>query len=93
MIARGQRSAVAANFAAQRLERLRSSGTPNSVGCLTHTNGADTLYRGGSWAAINSWTWTSLGNSGWKVSLAVTYKTSLGKTRTDNLVTEISCKP
>jgi type IV pilus assembly protein PilV len=93
MIARGQRSAVAANFAAQRLERLRASGGPNSLGCTTHTNGADTLYRGGSWAAINNWTWTNAGNSGWQVSLAVTYKTSPGKTRTDNLATEVSCRP
>jgi prepilin-type N-terminal cleavage/methylation domain-containing protein len=92
MIARGQRSAVAMNFATQRLERLRASGTPASVGCLTHTNGADTLFRGGRWVAINTWTWTDLGNDGWKIALAVTYRTARGATRTDNLVTEITCR-
>jgi len=47
MVSRGQRSAIAANFAAQRLERLGAGGAPNSVGCLTHTSGVDTLFRGG----------------------------------------------
>jgi prepilin-type N-terminal cleavage/methylation domain-containing protein len=93
MIARGQRSAVAANFAAQRLERLRNSGAPNSLGCTVQTNGADTLFRGGSPAVINVWTWTWLGNQAWKISLQVTYTTSPGKTRTETLVEEISCKP
>jgi prepilin-type N-terminal cleavage/methylation domain-containing protein len=93
MIARGQRSAEAANFAAQRLERLRASGGPGGLGCSTHTSGADTLYVGGSWEAINTWTWTSLSNRTWLVSLSVTYKTDRGKTRTEAFVTELSCVP
>jgi prepilin-type N-terminal cleavage/methylation domain-containing protein len=93
MVAQGQRSAVASTFAAQRLEQLGANGAPNSVGCVTHTNGVDTLFRGGSWAAINSWSWTNLGNEGWKVSLTVTYKTAAGKTRAETLAREISCRP
>ncbi len=93
MVSRGQRSAIAANFAAQRLERLGAGGAPNSVGCLTHTSGVDTLFRGGAWTAINSWSWTDLGNDGWKVSLTVTYKTGPGTARAENLVREISCRP
>jgi len=85
MIGRGQRSAVAANFAVQRLERLRANA------CVVHVNGADTLSRSGNWLAINNWTWTSLGSQAWKVSLAVTYKTSLGQTRTESMETEVSC--
>jgi Tfp pilus assembly protein PilV len=93
MISRGQRSALAANFAAQRLERLGATGAPNSIGCLTHTSGADTLFRGGTWAAINTWSWTNLGNDGWRVSLTVTYKTGPGTARAETLAREISCRP
>jgi prepilin-type N-terminal cleavage/methylation domain-containing protein len=93
MIARGQRAAEAASFAAHRLERLRSSGGPGGSGCSTHTAGADTLYRGTVPTAVASWTWSSLSNQTWKVSLAVTYQTGPGTTRTDSLVTEVSCLP
>ena len=93
MIARGQRAAVATNFAAQRLERLGGTGAPNGVGCVTHTSGVDTLFRGGTWIAIDSWSWTDLGSSRWKLSLTVTYKTSPSTTRADDLVREISCIP
>jgi prepilin-type N-terminal cleavage/methylation domain-containing protein len=93
MIRQGQRAAEASNFAAHRLERLRTSGGPGGSGCSTHTNGADTLYRGAAWTAINTWTWTSLSNQTWQVSLSVRYMTSPGRTRTETLVTEISCLP
>jgi prepilin-type N-terminal cleavage/methylation domain-containing protein len=92
-IARGQRSAVATNFAVQRLERLAGTGAPNSFGCVTHTSGVDTLFRSGTWVAIDSWSWTDLGSNRWKVSLTVTYKTAPGSTRADNLAREISCVP
>ena len=85
MIGRGQRSAVASNFSVQRLERLRANA------CLVRANGADTLSRSGNWLAINSWTWSSLGSQGWKVTLTATYKTSQGQTRTENMETEVTC--
>jgi type IV pilus modification protein PilV len=85
MVGRGQRSANAANFAMQRIERLRANA------CAARSAGSDTLYRSGNWVAINSWTWTSLSNSGWKIALALTYKTAPGKTRTESMETEVSC--
>jgi prepilin-type N-terminal cleavage/methylation domain-containing protein len=93
MIGRGQRAGAAANFAAQRLERLRTSGGPGGSGCATHTAGADTLWRGSNWTAINSWTWTGLSSQTWRVTLSVTYRTSPGQTSTQTLVTEVSCVP
>jgi prepilin-type N-terminal cleavage/methylation domain-containing protein len=93
MITRGQRAAEAANFATLRLERLRASGGPGGAGCSTHTSGADTLFRGTAVTAINSWTWTTLSNQTWKIALAVTYQTGPGTTRTDTLMTEVSCVP
>jgi prepilin-type N-terminal cleavage/methylation domain-containing protein len=85
MTARGQRSAVATQFARQRLDRLWATG------CSVRAAGADTLYRGGSWVAINSWTWSTLAGNAWQASLTLTYKTGPGKQRTESLVTEVSC--
>lgn len=85
MIARGQRSAVAAAFAAQRMERLRSAA------CQAQTNGVDTLYRGSQWVSYNTWTYTNLGNNTWQMRLIDTYQTVKGNTRSDTLETEISC--
>ena len=85
MIARGQRSAVAALFAGQRMEQLRSTA------CTAQVAGADTLIRGGAWAAINTWTFVNSGNSTWRISLTSTYKTAPNKTRVDKSETEVSC--
>ncbi len=85
MIARGQRSAVAAAFAAQRMEQLRRAA------CQAQTNGVDTLYRGSQWVSYNTWTYTNLGNNTWQVRLVDTYKTAQGQARSDAFETEISC--
>ncbi|HEV2671327.1 MAG TPA: prepilin-type N-terminal cleavage/methylation domain-containing protein [Gemmatimonadales bacterium] len=85
MIARGQRSAVAAQFAQQRIEQLRNSA------CTSQAAGTDTLSRGSTWVAINTWNWTALTQSTWKVTLAVRYKTAQGRTRTEQMETGISC--
>lgn len=85
MISRGQRSAMAAIFATQRLEQLRANA------CNTRVAGSDTLYRGGSWAAINAWTFADAGNSTWRISLTSTYKSQVAKTRVESTETEVSC--
>lgn len=85
MIAAGQRSAVAATFASQRLERLRASG------CTSQTAGADTLKRGTTWVAINNWSFTNPGNSTWRVLLTSQYKTIKNQTRIDRVEITISC--
>jgi prepilin-type N-terminal cleavage/methylation domain-containing protein len=56
MIARGQRSADAALFAARRLERLRAGGCSGAESRA----GSDTLFRGSTWVASNRWTVTDL---------------------------------
>src|ERR1700704_3072081 len=85
MIARGQRTAVAAEFAAQRFERLRVSG------CTNQAAGADTLKRGSTWVAINTWTFSNVATSTWRVVLQNTYKTLKNQTKTDVMETSISC--
>jgi prepilin-type N-terminal cleavage/methylation domain-containing protein len=85
MIARGQRSAIAATFASQRFERLRTTG------CANQAAGADTLLRGSTWVAINNWEFTTAANSTWRILVRSTYKTQQGRTRIAKLETSISC--
>jgi Tfp pilus assembly protein PilV len=87
MIARGQRSAQASSFASRRLERMRVAA------CVAaqRVNGADTLYRGSSWVALNNWTFTDAGNLNYRLKIVSTYKTEQNKTRRDSVETTISC--
>ena len=87
MIARGQRSAVAATFAAQRMELLR----PAACIAAQRTNGIDTLLRGSTWVAINNWTWTDQGNQYYRARIVTTYKTVKNRVRTDTLEVGVPC--
>jgi prepilin-type N-terminal cleavage/methylation domain-containing protein len=87
MIARGQRSAVASTFAAQRMESLRAGA------CIPaqRVNGSDTLKRGGEWVAINTWTFVDQGGEYYRVSITTTYKTVKNQTRTEKLELGVPC--
>lgn len=87
MIARGQRSASASAFAARRVERMRIAA------CIAaqRANGQDTLYRGSQWVAINTWTFTDLGNLNYRLKNVSTYRTVKNRVRRDSTETTISC--
>ena len=87
MIARGQRSAVASAFASRRLERQRIAG------CIAaqRVNGADTLYRGSTWVATNTWAYTDAGNQNYRLKIVTTYKTVKNNVRRDSTETTIPC--
>ena len=87
MIGRGQRSSAAAAWSARRLELLRPAG------CITaqRVGGADTLYRGASWIAMNRWTWTDIGNNNYRLKIWTTSKTIQNRTRVDSTETTIPC--
>jgi prepilin-type N-terminal cleavage/methylation domain-containing protein len=85
MIARGQRSAVATAFGARRLERLRARA------CTSRADGADTLYRGSNWVAINNWTFTDAGNQNYRLKVITIYKTQQNRVRRDSTETTIPC--
>lgn len=96
MIARGQRSADASAFMARRVERIRAvvSGTVNGA-CVAPPAGADTLYRGSNWVAINTWTTVPApGNAqNFRVKIVSTYKTLKNNVRRDSMETTFSCDP
>jgi prepilin-type N-terminal cleavage/methylation domain-containing protein len=92
MIARGNRAAKAASFAAERMEVLRPQG------CIARTGGSDTLYAGSTWTAINTWSWGNVPihaangpNSSYSLLVVSVFKGAQGMLRTDTLETEILC--
>ncbi len=89
MIARGQRSATAASFASRRLERLRAGA------CVlaNRANGQDTLFRGSTWVAINTWTFADVGNQNYRLKVVSLYKTVKNSVRRDSTETTIPCNP
>lgn len=87
MIGRGQRSAVAATFATQRLELLRPAA------CIAgqRNNGSEILQRGGTAVATNTWTFQDAGNNSIRIRVVTTYVTAKGKMRTETTETAVSC--
>ena len=87
MIARGQRSAMAATYAAQRMEQLR----PAACIAAQRVGGTDTLYRSSNWVASNTWTFMDEGNSYYRVRIVTTYLTDRFKTRVDTMEAGVPC--
>lgn len=85
MIARGQRSAVAATYAARRMEQLRVTG------CTNQAPGSEDIYRGSTRVASNAWWYSNAGNSTMRVLLITQYITTQNRWRADTMETAISC--
>jgi Tfp pilus assembly protein PilV len=87
MIGRGQRSAVAGNFAAQRLERLRTAA------CIPaqRVPGAENLMRGSTAIASNVWRFTLVAGNTWRIDITTTYKTVKNRSRTERMESTVIC--
>lgn len=89
MLARGQRTAMAATFAQSRLERLRSAA------CIPaqRADGSDTLSRGSTWVAINRWAFSgSSSPTTFRVRIVTISKTDRGAIRVDTSESSIPCR-
>ena len=87
MIARGQRSAVASMYAAQRAERMR----PAACIPAQRVDGNDTLYTGSNWVATNSWSFINEGNLYFRIRVVTLYKTIKNQLRVDTLEMGVTC--
>ncbi len=89
MIGRGQRSAVAGVFAAQRMERLRTAA------CIPaqRVPGGENLTRGSMVVATNTWRFTLVTGSTatWKIDVTTIYKTIKNRSRTERMETTVIC--
>lgn len=85
MIARGQSSAVAATYGAQRMEQLRTTA------CASQAGGSDDMYRGSVHVASTSWRFVDAGDSTYRVVVTTRYLTTQNRWRTDSVETAVSC--
>ena len=87
MIGQGQRSAVASTFAAQRMERLRTAA------CIPaqRVPGGENLMRGSMAVATNTWRFTLVAGSTWKIDLTTIYKTVKNRSRTERMENAVIC--
>src|SRR2546427_4384918 len=85
MIGRGQRSAVAAQYAQRRLEMLRTSG------CKSQAGGSEVLMRGSAPLDSLKWRFAGTSPSPLQVVGSSKYQTALRKWRTDSTGTQNSC--
>jgi len=88
MITRGQRSAIAANYAGRRLEMLR----PAACIPAQRVNGSEVLYKGSVAVSTNTWTFTAADATTFRIRLFASYTTTKGKVRTDVLETTVACR-
>lgn len=87
MIGRGQRSAVAATFAARRLELLR----PAACVPAQRVDGTEVLTRGSTQVATNSWRFIVVDPTSVQIRVVTQYITTKGRTRTETTETAVSC--
>jgi Tfp pilus assembly protein PilV len=85
MIARSQRSTLAATAAGRRLEHLRASA------CLRRDDGSEVVQRGGMTVARNEWRWSVSAAEQHRLVLLTTYAAAPGRWRTDTLGATIAC--
>lgn len=87
MIGRGQRSAVAGTFAQQRIERLRIAACIPAL----RVSGGENLMRGSTVVATNTWRFTLVAGTTWKIDLTTTYKTYKNRFRTERMENTVIC--
>ena len=88
MIARGQRSAMAAMFATQRMERMRPAACIDAQ----RVAGSDTLFRGSTWVAINNWSFVDEGKQYYRMLVVTISKVQANQLRVDTLEAGIPCR-
>lgn len=87
MIGNGHRAAVAATFAAQRLERLRTGACSGSA----PEPGSENLMQGAVVMVSNRWSVAALGGRTWHVDLTTTYWTAGNGRRVVRFETSVAC--
>ena len=87
MMGRANRAQMAANYASQRMEKMRTAA------CIMgqRTAGVDTLRRGSQMIATNQWNYSDLGGGEYRLRVITTWETIKNKTRADTLEAGVPC--
>jgi type IV pilus modification protein PilV len=88
MMGRANRAQMAANYASQRMEKMRTAA------CIAgqRNAGVDTLYRGSSMIAYNTWSYTDMPSGSYGLRVITRWETTNNKLRSDTLEAGVPCR-
>lgn len=88
MMGRANRAQMAANYASQRMEKMRTAA------CIAgqRNAGVDTLYRGSRMIAYNTWSYTDMPNGSYRLQVITRWETTNNKLRADTLEQGVPCR-
>ena len=88
MMGRANRAQMAANYASQRMEKMRTAA------CIAgqRNAGVDTLYRGSQMIAYNTWSYTDMPSESYRLRVITRWETTNNKLRADTLEAGVPCR-
>lgn len=88
MMGRANRAQMAANYASQRMEKMRTAA------CIVgqRNAGVDTLYRGSRMIAYNTWSYIDMPNGSYRLQVITRWETTNNKLRADTLEQGVPCR-
>jgi len=88
MMGRANRAQLAANYASQRMEKMRTAA------CIAgqRNPGVDTLYRGSAMIAYNTWSYTDMPSGSYRLQVITRRETTNNKLRADTLEQGVPCR-
>ncbi|MGE5143328.1 MAG: prepilin-type N-terminal cleavage/methylation domain-containing protein [Acidobacteriota bacterium] len=88
MMGRANRAQLTANYAAKRMEMMRTAA------CIAgqRNNGVDTLYRGSSMVAYNTWSYSDMGSGSYRLRVITRWETTKNQMRSDTLEQGVPCR-
>ena len=87
MMGRANRAQAAANFASQRMEKMR----PAACIAAQRVGGVDSLRRGSALIAVNTYRFIDMGNSSYSLQVISKWETAQNRMRTDTLEMGVPC--
>lgn len=88
MMGRANRAQLAANYASQRMEKMRPAACIDAQ----RTGGTDTLYRGTAMIATNTWSYADMGNGSWRLRVITGWETTNNRIKSDTLEAAVPCR-
>lgn len=88
MMGRANRAQLAANYASKRMEMMRTAA------CIPaqQVAGVDTLYRGSSMVAYNTWSYIDMGSQTYRLRVITRWETTNNKMKSDTLEAGVPCR-
>ncbi|HXJ31874.1 MAG TPA: prepilin-type N-terminal cleavage/methylation domain-containing protein [Gemmatimonadales bacterium] len=88
MMGRANRAQAAAAYASKRMELMRTAA------CIVgqRNSGVDTLYRGSSMIAYNTWNYTDMGSGSYRLRVITRWETTKNQMKSDTLEQGVPCR-